>query len=446
MQRFGRTSFVVLALGLAGCGRSNDVTAQSAATPTTTSAPSEPTDQRQCRSLKMVGELADGLDLSDPLAAMLWSDVGECEARSGDFDAARRRIQVKETAKAEALLIIAKAKIGVALAKALAAADRLEEAERAMQQIPTFQTDQRCIAYAEVAQIRAMKGHAEAATRLWGLAERAVADEHDVKRRTESELAIIRSLADAGRPNDAKKRAASLEAKSDDRRGWAPVAEKLAVDGDSVAASKIIKAKLTGANPELYRFIAKVAPAGELTAARSALREMDDAALAATACHVLAVEMARQGHKDLAVAQLKESWTYMDQAKPDAAQTERILLSSIDPSAVLAGVPETLVVCEEFQKKFSPHISAEAYRRLATHCPPNAKEEARRFLELADRLAQTVRDPVDQTACIQRVARTRSTFLGEDKALQAATQIKGTLNRGFALLGIAEGQLFPETK
>ncbi len=278
------------------------------------------------------------------------------------------------------------------------------------------------------------------------MAERAVADEPNVKKRNESELIIIRSLAEAGRLDDAKKRAARLEAKSDDRRGWGPVAEKLALDGDSATASKIITSKLTGLNRELHQFIAKVAPAGDVTAARAALLEMDDPVVAATACHTLAVAMAIPAYKDLAVIQFKESWTYMDKAKPDATQTGQILLSSMDPSAVLTGVKATLPVCEAFAKKFPPHLGAEAYRRLATHCPPNTKEDAARYLGVADRLTQTVRDPIDQTACIQRIARTRSVLLGEDDALRAVSQMKGTLNRGFALLGIAEGQLFPGSK
>ena len=446
MQRFGKTCLVLLAIGLA-CGDSfNKVTAQSNGTTAATTPVSEPVATRRCRSLKMVAELADGLDLSDPLAVVLWSEIGKCEAWSGDIDAARRRIQLNEPINTQALLIMAKAEIGVALAKALATADRLREAERVIQQIPAYLFDQRCVAYADVAQVRAAKGHPEEATRLWGLADRAIADEQNVKQRSKSELVIIRSLADAGRLDDAKKRAASLEAKSDDRRGWAPVAEKLALDGDSAIAQKIIESKLTGLNQELHQFIAKVAPAGDVTAARAALREMDDPAMASTACHVLAVAMAIPAYKDLAVIQLKESWTYMDKAKPDVTQTGLILLSGIDPNAVLAGVKETLPVCEALAKKFPPHLGAEAYRRLATHCAPNAKEEAARYLGVADRLTQTVRDPIDQTACIQRIARTRSALLGEEDALRPASQIKGTLNRGYALLGVAEGQLFPEAK
>ena len=394
----------------------------------------------------MAAELADGLDLSDPLAAMLWSEIGKCEARSGEVGAARRRVQSKEPAHAQALLMMAKAGIGVELAKALAIADQLEEAEQAVQQIPVFMPNKRCTAYADMALARAAKGYQEQATQLWGLADQTIATEKNTEKRAEYELVIIRSLADAGRLNDAKKRAAALEAKSDDRRGWEPVAEKLALDGDSATAKKIIESKLTGLNQELHQFIAKVAPAGDIVAARAALQQMDDLVMAAIACHTLAVAMAIPAYKDLAVIQFKESWTYMDEAKPDATQTGQILLSAIDPSALLAGVTETLPVCEAFAAKFPPDLGAEAYRRLATHCLPNAKEEAARYLEVADRLTQTIVDPIDQTIYFQRIARTRSVLLGEDDALKAASQIKERVNRGFALLGIAEGQLIPEAK
>lgn len=446
MPRFGKTFLFILVLGLAGCGQYHKVTAQSNALKTAQSTVTEPVPKRHCLSLKMVTVLADGLDLSDPLAVVLWSEIGKCEARSGDIEAARRRLQKNDSSNAAEFLIKAKAEIGIALAKALATDDRLEEAEQVVQQIPAYMPDQRCVAYADVAQTRAAKGHPDEATRLWALAERSVADEQNVKRRAESELVIIRSLADVGRIDEAKKRAANLEAKSDDRRGWEPVAEKLALDGDSANAQKIIESKLMGLNLELHQFIAAVASARELAAGRVALRQMDDPAMAATACHILAVAMARCGYEDLALVQLKESWSYMDAAKLDPTQSEQILLSSIDPSALLAGVKETLVVCEAFEEKFTPHVVAEAYRRLATHCPPNAKEEAARYLGVADRLTQTIRDPIDQTACIQRIARTRSVLLGEDLALKAASQINERLNRGFALLGIAEGQLFRETK
>ncbi|MFO1045868.1 MAG: hypothetical protein U0941_29140 [Planctomycetaceae bacterium] len=445
MQRFGKTG-LVLVLGLACYGQTLPVMAQSdaprAAPPTVTN----PTEKRHCQSLKMAAELVDELDLSEPLAAMLWAEIGKCQARSGDVDATRRRLLLKEPPNAQALLIMARAEIGVALAKALAADDRLKDAEQAIQQIPAYLSDQRCIAYADVAQVRAAQGHLEDATRLWGLAELAIADELNVKQRAKSERVIIRSLANSGRLDDAKKRAASLEAKSDDRRGWEPVAEKLALDGDSATAKKIVESKLTGLNQELHQFIAKVAPAGDIAAARTALRQMDDPAMASTACHVLAVAMAIPAYKDLAVIQLKESWTYMDKAKPDPTQTGLILLSGIDPNAVLAGVQETLPVCEALAKKFPPHLGAEAYRRLATHCPPKAKEEAARYLGMADRLTETIRDPIDQTTCLQKIARTRSALLGEEYALRPASQIKGTLNRGYALLGVAEGQLFPESK
>jgi hypothetical protein len=420
--------------------------AQSDASKTAPPTAANPAAKRHCQSLRLAAELADGLDLSDPLAAMLWAEIGKCQARSGDVEATRRRLQVKEPANAQALLIMARAEIGVALAKALAADDRLKDAEQAIQQIPSYLSDQRCIAFADVAHVCAAKGHMEDANRLWDLAERAIADEQNVKLRAKSEVVIIRSLADAGRLDDAKKRAASLEAKSDDRRGWEPVAEKMALDGDSGTAKKIIESKLTGLNPELHQFIGRVAPAGDIAAARTALRQMDDPAMAATACHVLAVAMAIPAYKDLAVMQLKESWTYMDKAKPDPTQTGLILLSGIGPNAVLAGVKETVPVCEALAKKFPPHLGAEAYRRLATHCPPKAKEEAASYLVMADRLAEMIRDPIDQTTCLQKIARTRSAFLGEDDALRLASQIKGTLNRGYALLGAAEGQLFPESK
>lgn len=446
MHRFRKTGLGILVLGLAWCGQTLPVIAQSDAPKAAPPTVAIPTAKRHCESLKMAAELADGLDLSEPLAAMLWAEIGKCQARSGDVEAARRRLQIKEPANAQALLIVARAEIGVALAKALAADDRLKDAEQAIQQIPAYLSGQRCIAYADVAQVRVAQGHLEDATRLWGLAERAIADEQNVKQRAKSELVIIRSQADAGRLDDARKRAATLEAKSDDRRGWGPVAEKLALDGDSATAKKIVESKLTGLNSELHQFIANVAPAGDIATARAALRQMDDPAMASTACHALAVAMAIPAYKDLAVVQLKESWSYMDKAKPDATQTGLILLSGIDPNAVLAGVQETLPVCEALAKKFPPHVGAEAYRRLATHCPPNSKEDVARYLGVADRLAQTIRDPIDQTTCLQKIARTRSVLLGEEDALRQASQIKGTLNRGYALLGVAEGQLFPESK
>jgi hypothetical protein len=80
----------------------------------------EPVPKRHCRSLKMAVDLANGLDLSEPLGAMLWSELGKCEARSGEVEAARRRVQFKEPVNAQVLLMMAKADIGVELAKALA--------------------------------------------------------------------------------------------------------------------------------------------------------------------------------------------------------------------------------------------------------------------------------------------------------------------------------------
>ncbi len=117
MQRFGKTGFVILVLGLVWCGQANRVVAQSDAPKAVQSTVADATVKRHCRSLKMAAELADGLDLSDPLAAVLWSEIGKCEARSGDVDAVRLKLKLKEPVNAQALLIMAKAEMGVVLAR-----------------------------------------------------------------------------------------------------------------------------------------------------------------------------------------------------------------------------------------------------------------------------------------------------------------------------------------
>ncbi len=439
--------YVVLIFTLMSCGPASKVTAQpetSVANPT--SSLSDTTNRSACRSLKLANELATKLDLSNPLVAMLLSDIGQLEAKSGDLDAVRQLLQQVDKQQENSFAIIAKAKITAALATALATSNRLGDAEKVVGEIPDFQSDERCIAFSEIAKLRVAKGDLEAGTRFWKLADQSVANEKDVTKRSESERVIIRSLADAGRIEDAKKRAAGLEARHDDHRGWGPVAESLAIQGDTATAEKIIKSKLSGANWELYQLIAAVAPKGRFIEGRAALQQMDDPALAATACHLLAVALARRGSKDLATLQLKESWSFMDKANLDTAQTGRILLSSIDPSAVLAGIKATLVVCQEFEKRYPPNLAADAYRRLATHCPLEAKEDQIRYLDIAEKLSQKVLDPVEQITCIQDVFRTRSVLLGEEQAIRTAEKITEGLNRGYALLGVAEGRLLPAKK
>ncbi|MDB5386800.1 MAG: hypothetical protein JWM11_2446 [Planctomycetaceae bacterium] len=53
---------------------------------------------------------------------------------------------------------------------------------------------------------------------------------------------------------------------------------------------------------------------------------------------------------------------------------------------------------------------------------------------------------MEQTACIRDIFRHRSELLAEDEAIQAMEKITGELNRGYALLGIADGRLIPSKK
>ncbi|MES2793332.1 MAG: hypothetical protein V4719_27220 [Planctomycetota bacterium] len=447
MKMFSKLVCCVVILSLIGRGPRNKLFAQ-VPTPAskTSSASTDAANRDGCRALKLADELVTKLDLSHPLAAMLLVDIGQLEAKSGDLDAVRELLRQLDQQKEFAQGIVARAKLKIALASGLAAINRLDQAEEVVRQIEDFQADERCVAFSEIAKQRAIQGDQAEATRFWKLAEESVANEKDVKQRRKSQGVMIRSLAEAGRIDEAKKRAAGMEARYDDRSGWGPVAERLVLQGDTATAEQIIKFRLPGANMELYQLIAVVAPKGGFIEGRAALHQMDDPALAASACHLLAVAMARRGNRDMATLQLKDSWSYMDIAKPDHEQSGRILLSSIDPTAALVSVKEALVICQEFEKKFPANLAADAYRRLATHCPADAKEDQIRFLEIAQTLSQNVRDPVDQIACIQRIFRTRSALLGEEPAIQAAEKLANGLNHGYALLGIAEGRLLPDKK
>ena len=411
-----------------------------------TNSSTETTHQNACRALKMADELAVRLDMSEPLAAMLVADIGQLAARSGDLNAVRQHLVFLDKHQNNAFALIAHAKISAALAIALTSQDGVEDAEHIVRGIPGIQSSERCTAYSEMAKLRALKSELSAATRYWKLAEEALASEKDPQQRSESTQVLIRSLVQAKRIEDAKKRAAAQEARHGDQTGWEPIVEHYALEGDTDTAETLIKSKLKGANWELYQLIAAVAPKGRFLEGRAALLEMNDPALAATACHLLAVAMAKRGSKNLATMQLKESWTFMDRAKLDNEQSGRILVSSIDPTAVLIGVPETLVVCQEFEKRYSPNLAADAYRRLASHCPADARQDQTRYLDRAEQLARKVVDPIARTTRIREIFRTRSKLLGEENALESAEKIDGDLNRAYALFGVAQGRLAPDQK
>ncbi|MDB5336018.1 MAG: hypothetical protein JWN70_1637 [Planctomycetaceae bacterium] len=446
MKMCYRTLCSILILSLLSGGLVGTLTAQLQAPQSKASSAATEMTRNTCRSLRMADALAVRLDTSKPLAAMLIADIGKLAAQSGDLDAVKRVLQFLEKNQDNPLTMIAKAQVSAALAVALTSQDRVEAAEQIVREIPVIQSNERCTAYSEMARLRAAKADLAAASRFWKLAEESIVREKDAQLRSDAAKVLIRSLVQAGRIDDAKKRAAALEARHGDQSGWEPVAEHFALESDTDTAETIIKSKLKGANGELYQLIAAVARRGRFVEGRAALQEMDDPALAATACHLLAVALARRGSKDLAAMQLKESWSFMDQAKLNNEQSGRILLSSIDPTAILIGVPETLVVCQEFEKRYSPNLAADAYRRLATHCSATARQDQTRYLEIAEQLARKVVDPVDQTTRIQEIFRTRSMLLGEDEALQAAVKISGDLNRAYALLGVAQGRLSPDKK
>jgi hypothetical protein len=443
MNLSDKTLIGILILSLTGCSQTSELGAQPKATAPAVTSPARPdtTDGKQCRSLRRADAFAKSLSLSDPWVVILRSEIGQLEAKSGDLESANQLLELLNQEKESPFAGIAKTKIKVVLASVLASQNRMEDAEKIAEEIPAVNSEQRCVVFSEIAGVRAAKGDQETATRFWRRAEQSIANEPDAKKRSESERVVIRSLAAAGQLEEAKKRAAGMEAKYDDRTGWGPVAEYLALKGNTEAAEKIINSKLEGLNSELYLLIAAIAPKGLFIEGLAALGQMDDPALAATASHLMTAAMARRGNKAMALLQLKQSWSYMDIAKPDQAQSGRILLSSIDPMAILAGVEKTLVVCQAFEKKFPPNLAADAYCRLATYCRKDANEEQARYLDHAEGLSQKVRDVADQTTCMQEIFRNRSVLLGEDQALRAAEKVTGELNRGYAFLGVAKGQL-----
>jgi len=436
---------LVLIMGLIGCGQASQPQLESAA-PAPAATPPEATESERCRSLKLADELAASLDLTNSLAAMLWSDVGQFAAKSGDLEMAKRIWRTLEQNRQDPLAIMARARIAIALAGALATRDLTQEAEQITNEIPVFMPDQQCAAFSEMAKAREARNDREAATRYWKEARRLAEADQDAEQRSESELMIIRSLVEGGRIDEAKKLAAELEARHSDQRGWGPIAAQMALNGDTETAEQLVQAKLGGLNSQLYQFIEAVAPHGNFVVGRTALQEINDPMTAAMACHLLAVSMARRGHKDLAGAQLKESWSFFDQAKADATDSGRTLVSSIDPMAVLVGVDATLPACQELEKTSAPHLAAEAYRKLAEHCPPERKEDIVRFLDHAERLAGKVQDPVFRVACFQHISRSRSALLGEESALESAKKLSAALDRGYAFLGTAEGKLLSDRK
>jgi tetratricopeptide (TPR) repeat protein len=393
-------------------------------------------------SLVQAFDLACAQDTRNMLVMTCVSEVGMLQSKAGFLDAAKDALAfLKEEAKSNPIALFAHADVGVALAAELANRDRMSEARAVADDIPSLNQESRCEAYAQMASARRRKDDNETAAKLWERAKEIARNIDDLAGQTTCYLATVKSLAEAGELSDAREIAAMLEADYQDTRGWVPIVVAYSRTNEHEAAEQIIEAKLSGLDFELYQLIETLAKEHELVLGRTALKQFDDPAFAAMACHLMATAAADNGMNRVATLHIQRGWELMDEAKPDTETGGKIFASSVVPIAAVAGIRDGFVICEEIERKFTSRLAAEAYVRLAGQCAQSSPEDAEKALGVAEDLAERVDDPIERSLLFQRVYRIRSSLIGEKEAIHAVGKVRAPVDRAYALLGIAEGQL-----
>lgn len=392
------------------------------------------------RSLQLAFGLASKQDERDPLVMELWTGIGKRCAQSEDVEATGHVLKLLEKKEENALTHSCRAKIAAEMVDVLVAAGRPEKALAFADQIPSTASLQRCAAFSAIAIAREAKNRQGERDPLLKLAIDAIDHGVNAQERAENQLVIIRNLARANRLAEAEVLAANMQTALSNRRGWAPIAERLAIRGD--AANEIIREKLMGLDEELYQLIKNVLAERRFQSrfeiCRAALRRIQDPVLLAQGSCVLFGEMTDGNQRAEARREMGQALTRSGKARVSNRDTAAILVSAIDPLVTLDGRSVGLNICQDLKGMFAPEFAAEGYRKLATHFVTDTKEVSR-YLDMAEELARQVLAPGERLQALRQIYRTRSAFIIEDEALRLVENLAAPLDRGYAWLGTAEG-------
>ncbi len=395
-----------------------------------------------CHALQLAFGLASKQDERDPSVMELWTGIGKRCAQFEDLEATGHVLKLLEEKEENALTRSCRAKIAAEMVAVLTAAGQPEKALTFVDRIPSTASQQRCAAFSAIAIARESKNRQGERDPFWRKAIDAIDQVANVQERSENRLVIIRNLARANRLAEAEVLAENMQTALSNRRGWAPIAETLAISGDVDAANEILQEKLIGLDEDYYQFIRNVLAERKFQSrfeiCRAALRRIQDPIFLAHGSCVLFGEMTGPNQRAEARREMGRALEKAGKARFSKRDTAAVLVSAIDPMVELEGKSGGLNMCESLKGMFAPEFAAEGYRKLATHSAADPKEVSR-YLEIAEELARDVRVPAERFLALRQIYRTRGAFLGEDDALRLVENLAAPLDRGYAWLGTAEG-------
>lgn len=385
-------------------------------------------------------ELLAEQDLENPLVAMLIADIGRMRSEAGQLKEAVATLEFLRNGNTVPTLL-ARNDASIPIASAMASAGELNEAIAIADEIKEIDLAIYCQAIGDIAKVLDDQQKVTMAVEIVDEARGFVDLNATRQNKVDSYLDLIKAYARIGSLDEAKRLSSTLEAEFSDRRGWAPIAIRLALDGDEDAAKTVIESKLSGLDRELYDLVSNIRETDDGSVCRMSIRQIRNSQLASMAYYNVAESLAAQGMESFSRVYLALAGESMKKITLDRELIGKVLAHSVSATAAVSGLTKAKLLCEEMKGTFSPMHVAEAYWRLSDYEDQDSRSEGIAHLQVANAMLTQVEDPILRTRGIRQVYSRLGRRIGLSEAVASAKKISSPIDRSSALIGAAEVML-----